>query len=71
MAPRPGEEKHHVYHDVQVDAQKAGLNVDEAVTARITDDMLVEKSREAFAWKSQAGWGVVKIIIVMAANQAA
>ncbi|KAH6683582.1 general substrate transporter [Plectosphaerella plurivora] len=71
MAPRPGEEKHHEYTDVQVDAQKNGLDIDEAVTARISDDMLVEKSREAFRWKSKAGWRLVQILIVMGANQAA
>lgn len=71
MAPRPGAEKHHVYHDVQADAQKAGVTVDEAVVARVSDDMLVEKSREAFRWKSKAGWRLIQILIVMGANQAA
>lgn len=71
MAPRPGTEKHHDYTDIYVDAQKAGVDIDEVVTARITDEMLVQKSREAFQLRSKAGWRLVCIMIVMAANQAA
>lgn len=71
MAPRPGQEKHHDYTDVQVDAQKNGIAVDEAVAARIDEDQLVQRSREAFTLRSKAGWRLVQILIVMGANQAA
>lgn len=63
-------EQHNVYQDVQADAAKAGVTVDEVVTARITDDHLITKSREALNLRSRAGFRLCLIMIVMAVNQA-
>ncbi|KAM5366868.1 hypothetical protein ACJZ2D_010320 [Fusarium nematophilum] len=71
MVRRDPIEPRHIYQDVHADAQKAGVAVEEVVTARITDDHLVTKSREAFQLRSRAGWRLFLIMVVMGVNQAA
>ncbi|KAI8721703.1 MFS domain-containing protein [Fusarium sp. LHS14.1] len=63
-------EQHNVYQDVNADAAKAGVAVEEVVAARITEDHLVTKSREALKLRSKAGFRLFLIILVMAVNQA-
>ncbi|KAF4423703.1 hypothetical protein F53441_14260 [Fusarium austroafricanum] len=47
QARRASFERHNIYQDVQVDAEKSSVAVEEVVTARITEDRLITKSREA------------------------
>ncbi|KAJ4152455.1 hypothetical protein NW754_004251 [Fusarium falciforme] len=63
-------EQHNVYQDVNADAAKAGVAVEEVVAARITEDHLVTKSREALNLRSRAGFRLCLIMLVMAVNQA-
>ncbi|KAH7246680.1 general substrate transporter [Fusarium tricinctum] len=71
QARRGSFERHNIYQDVQADAQKSGVAVEEVVTARITDDHLITKSREALNLKSRAGFRIFLYMMVMGANQAA
>ncbi|CAJ0552377.1 Ff.00g063560.m01.CDS01 [Fusarium sp. VM40] len=71
LARRESFERHNIYQDVQADAQKSGVAVEEVVTARITDDHLITKSREALNLKSRAGFRIFLYMMVMGANQAA
>ncbi|KAF5006965.1 hypothetical protein FDECE_6681 [Fusarium decemcellulare] len=70
MSRRRPVETHNIYQDVHADAQKSGVAVEEVVTARITDDHLVTKSREALKLRSRAGFRLSLIMLVMAVNQA-
>ncbi|KAJ3542312.1 hypothetical protein NM208_g3988 [Fusarium decemcellulare] len=70
MSRRRPVETHNIYQDVHADAQKSGVAVEEVVTARITDDHLVTKSREALKLRSRAGFRLALIMLVMAVNQA-
>lgn len=71
QARRESFERHNIYQDVQADAQKSGVAVEEVVTARITDDHLITKSREALNLRSKAGFRIFLYMMVMGANQAA
>ncbi|KAM0543858.1 hypothetical protein ACHAPJ_012095 [Fusarium lateritium] len=71
QARRASFERHNIYQDVQADANKSGVAVEEIVTARITDDHLITKSREALNLKSRAGFRIFLYMVVMGANQAA
>ncbi|PNH40843.1 hypothetical protein VD0004_g6207 [Verticillium dahliae] len=70
MAPRNEVERSHVYHDAVADANKTGVQVVDVVATRITEDHLNDKSREAFTWRSKAGFRMVLILLVMGMNQA-
>ncbi|KAJ9422812.1 lactose permease [Fusarium oxysporum] len=71
QARRASFERHNIYQDVQADANKSGVAVEEIVTARITEDHLITKSREALSLKSKAGFRIFLIMVTMGFNQAA
>ncbi|KAF5600923.1 lactose permease [Fusarium pseudoanthophilum] len=71
QARRGSFERHNIYQDVQADANKSGVAVEEIVTARITEDHLITKSREALSLKSRAGFRIFLIMVTMGFNQAA
>ncbi|KAL6918577.1 hypothetical protein ACHAPO_009597 [Fusarium lateritium] len=71
QARRASFERQNIYQDVQADANKSGVAVEEIVTARITDDHLITKSREALNLRSRAGFRIFLYMVVMGANQAA
>ncbi|KAF5642035.1 beta-glucosidase [Fusarium sp. NRRL 52700] len=71
QARRASFERHNIYQDVQADANKSGVAVEEIVTARITEDHLITKSREALSLKSRAGFRIFLIMVTMGFNQAA
>ena len=71
QARRASFEHHNIYQDVQADAEKSGVAVDDVVTARVSEDHLITKSREALRLRSKAGFRICLLMMVMAANQAA
>ncbi|KAF4983737.1 hypothetical protein FZEAL_953 [Fusarium zealandicum] len=71
MARRRQVQSQNIYQDVHADAQKSGVAVEEVVTARIADDHLITKSREALKLRSRAGYRIFLIMVVMGVNQAA
>ncbi|KAI1063141.1 hypothetical protein LB507_005552 [Fusarium sp. FIESC RH6] len=71
QARRASFEHHNIYQDVQADAEKSGVAVDDVVTARVSEDHLITKSREALRLRSRAGFRICLLMMVMAANQAA
>lgn len=63
---------HVVYHheDDVAQAQKLGIEVDEVVVNRVTEDDLMRVSSECLSFRSGTGLRIMLIIVVMGMNQA-
>lgn len=63
-------EQPHVFHDDVAQAQKLGVDVDDVVATRMTDEDMMRISAESLNVKSKTGWRIFLIMFVMGCNQA-
>lgn len=59
-----------IYHQDVREAEKLGINLDEVVVARISEEDLVSMSRECLDMHSRTGFHIVLITLVMGFNMA-
>ncbi|KAF4946146.1 hypothetical protein FGADI_11424 [Fusarium gaditjirri] len=62
QARRASFEHHNIYQHVQAEASKSVVAVEEIITARVTENHLITKSREALSLKYGIDWGVISSI---------